>query len=102
VPRIVVGAGGAFDCKAAYTSGAEMFRKLLEMKQKFYREELNHLIIEKNHDLTLPEKDAKVRPVKHISRRRNWAVLRRDLRFFIDFCIARLIVWRESRRRKKQ
>src|SRR5262245_55163287 len=93
--------GGQFGRKLAYPSSDEMVRRLREMKRKFYREEFKQMIAEKKYDLPLPNRGANLHSVERLSRRRGWAILRRDLRFFLDFCVARLIAWHELRRLEK-
>ena len=90
------------DYKPAYPGGDAMFSQLKKLKHRFYKREFDHMIASKIYTGDLPAKKSKDTPAKNISRISGWAILRRDVRAFGEYWIARFIVWRELRRRKKE
>jgi hypothetical protein len=89
-------------CKPAYPGGDEMFNQLKKLKHRFYKREFDHMIAQKTYTGYIPAKNSKVTPAKKISRIGGWTILRRDVRAFAEYRIARFIVWLELRRRKKE
>jgi hypothetical protein len=89
------------DSKPAYPDRDEMFSQLKKLKHRFYQRELDHMISQKTYTLDIAAKNSNVKPAKKASRIGGWTIFRRDMRAFAEYCIARFIVWRELRRRKK-
>jgi hypothetical protein len=90
------------DSKPAYPGGDEMLSQLKKLKHRFYQREFDHMIAKKTYSGDIPAKNSKVTSAKKNPRKSGWAILRRDVRAFGEYWIARFIVWLELRRRKKE
>ena len=83
--------------KPAYPRADEMMSRLREARERAKR---GNEMIQPNRYITKAAENRLAR--KNSARRwlnRKLRILYRDLNFFIDFCIARLIVWRATRHR---
>ena len=71
----------------------------MEVQKRLCARESNEMIHAKAFESSLTEncKERKARAKRRLKRR--LLVLLRDLDFYLDFCIARFILWRETRRK---
>jgi len=85
--------------KSDYASADEMIRRMKEAQRNRYAKECNTMIQAKSYDATHTEnrRERKARRKRLLKRR--LLIFFRDLDNFIDFSIARFIVWRATRHR---
>ncbi|MEW6130483.1 MAG: hypothetical protein AB1757_25840 [Acidobacteriota bacterium] len=85
--------------KPDYLSVNEWLRRLKEAQKRAAVREYDKMIHAKNFAATFGEiRRARKISAKHMLKRR-WLIFLRDLDYFIDFCIARFIMWRAMRRK---
>ena len=87
------------EVKPDYPDASEMTRRVKEAQRRQYAMECNEMIQAKSYDAAFIEnrRERKARTRRSIERRLR--VFFRDLDYFIDLCIARFLVWRETRRK---